>query len=115
MTILKSVTSKVMFLLKKTKINDFLSKFVNRDFFVLVEYGDLLNIVQIRSGYNLSYFDRSFTAPLIVNTSFSAKKTGAKAYETTGRTQVNVLKLSYQTKSVRVLGRSPHRACLYYS
>ena len=61
--------------------------------FLLVEYGDLQNIVKIWSGYNLVYFDRSNVALVIGNAPFSAKKIGlggANAYETTGRAQVNL-------------------------
>ena len=47
------------------------------------------NFVEIPSGYNPGYLDRSYVAPVIDNTSFSAKKTnlvlvGANAYEVPG-------------------------------
>ena len=63
-----------------------------------VEYKDLQNIVQIRSGYNFVYWDRSYVAPVIGKTSFSAEKTnlvlvGTNAFENTGRSQVNLLTL----------------------
>ena len=73
MTIFKSITSEVIF--SKTKINDFSVE--NRKSilmflpltgsFLLVEYGDLQNILQMRSCYNLVYMDRSYVAPVIGN------------------------------------------------
>ena len=53
--------------------------------FILVEYENVKNIVQILSDYNLVYSDRSYVTPVIGNTFFSAKKVGANAYKTTGR------------------------------
>ena len=68
---------------------------------LLLEYEDLQNFVQIRSGYNLVYLDRSYVEPVTGNTSFSAKKTkfglvGADAYENIGRAQVNKKSLVHQ-------------------